>query len=40
MGGAAGTAIAANTNGKEVSVPAGRVASLELGAPVDIEVRP
>jgi len=39
VGGAAGTAIAANTNGKEVSVPAGSVASLELGAPVDVEVR-
>lgn len=39
VGGAAGTAIAAHTHGKEVSVPAGSVASLELGAPVDVKVR-
>jgi hypothetical protein len=39
VGGAAGTAIAAHTNGKEVGVPAGSIASLELGAPVDVEVR-
>jgi hypothetical protein len=39
VGGAAGTAIAAHTNGKEVTVPAGSAAALELGAPVDVKVR-
>ena len=39
VGGAAGTAIAAHTDGKEVTVPAGSVASLELGAPIDVKVR-
>jgi len=39
VGGAAGTAIAAQTNGKEVIVPVGSAASLELGAPIDVRVR-
>jgi hypothetical protein len=39
VGGAAGTAIAAHTDGKEVIVPSGSVGSLELGAPVDVKVR-
>ena len=39
VGGAAGTAIAAQTNGKEVIVPVGSAASLELGAPIEVKVR-
>ena len=38
VGGAAGTAIAASTKGKEIEIPAGTVSSIELGAPVEIEV--
>jgi hypothetical protein len=37
-GAAAGTAIAAKTQGKEIQLPAGAVAVIELGAPIDIDV--
>jgi len=38
VGGAAGTAIAVNTKGKEVELPAGTIGSLELGAPLEFEI--
>jgi hypothetical protein len=39
VGAAAGTAIAAKTKGKELEIPAGTVALIELGAPIEVEVK-